>query len=59
MTTATSTQIQENQYGFAPQLAPYGEDLLGQASALTDLEANPYMQYMGDRVAQFSPLQQM
>ena len=59
MADATSTQIQENQYGFAPQLAPYGEDLLGQASALTDLEANPYMQYMGDRVAQFSPLQQM
>jgi hypothetical protein len=59
MADATSTQIQENQYGFAPQLAPYGEALLGQASALTDLEANPYMQYMGDRVAQFSPLQQM
>ena len=37
---------------------PYVEDLLGQTAALTDLEMNPYMQYMGDRQAQFSPLQQ-
>ena len=59
MTTATSTQIQENQYGFAPELAPYGQKMLGQAAALTDFDDNPYMQYMGDRVAQFSPLQQM
>jgi hypothetical protein len=59
MANATSTQIQENQYGFAPELAPYANQMLGDASNLTDLEANPYMQYMGDRVAQFSPLQQM
>ena len=59
MADPTSTQIQQNQYGFAPQLEPYAEDMLGQASALTDLTQNPYMQYMGDRVAQFSPLQQM
>ena len=58
MVDTVNRQVQENQYGFAPQLAPYGEDLLGQASALTDPFANPYMQYMGDRVAQFSPLQQ-
>jgi hypothetical protein len=37
---------------------PYVENLLGQSAALTDLEMNPYMQYMGDRQAQFSPLQQ-
>ena len=37
---------------------PYVETLLGQTAALTDLESNPYMQYMGDRQAQFSPLQQ-
>jgi hypothetical protein len=36
---------------------PYVENLLGQSAALTDLEYNPYMQYMGDRQAQFSPLQ--
>jgi hypothetical protein len=37
---------------------PYVENLLGQSAALTDLEMNPFMQYMGDRQAQFSPLQQ-
>lgn len=37
---------------------PYVEDLLGQAQAYTDPNARPYMQYMGDRVAQFTPLQQ-
>ena len=55
----TSTTIQENQYGFAPELAPYGQRMLGQAAALTDFDDNPYMVYTGDRVAQFSPLQQM
>jgi len=47
------------QQGFAPEIAPYAQDLLGQAQALTDIEYNPYMQYQGERVAQFSPLQQM
>jgi len=47
------------QQGFAPEIAPYAQDLLGQAQALTDVEYNPYMQYQGERVAQFSPLQQM
>ena len=37
---------------------PYVENLLGQTAALTDMEYNPYMQYMGERQAQFSPLQQ-
>lgn len=37
---------------------PYVETLLGQSQALTDLSQNPYMQYMGERQAQFSPLQQ-
>lgn len=37
---------------------PYVENMLGQTAALTDLEYNPFMQYMGDRQAQFSPLQQ-
>jgi hypothetical protein len=34
------------------------EELLGNAQGLTDINQNPYMQYMGDRVAQFTPLQQ-
>ena len=37
---------------------PYVQDLLGQAAAVTDVNSNPYMQYMGERVAQFNPLQQ-
>jgi len=54
---ATPTQIQQTQYGFAPEIAPYAQNMLGQAAALTDTEMNPYMQYQGARVAQFSPLQ--
>ena len=36
----------------------YVERLLGRTEALTDLSSNPYMQYLGERQAQFSPLQQ-
>jgi len=50
-TTLTQTAI--------PDYAkPYVENMLGQAAAVSDVNANPYMQYMGDRVAQFTPLQQ-
>ena len=56
---ATSpTSIQEYQTGFAPVIAPFAEELLGQAQLATDTELNPYMQYMRDRQAQFTPLQQ-
>jgi hypothetical protein len=56
---ATSpTSIQEYQTGFAPVIAPYAENLLGQAELLTDTEITPYQQYMRDRQAQFTPLQQ-
>jgi hypothetical protein len=68
----------EYQTGFAPQVAPYAERLLGGAeSTLFDyardasgnviLDASqmpvikgfkPYMQYQGERFAQFTPLQQ-
>ena len=51
------TQVTQTNYGFAPEVAPYAQTLLGQAQALTDLDYNPYMQYQGERVAQFSPLQ--
>jgi hypothetical protein len=57
--TTTPTQITQTNYGFAPEIAPYAQGLLGQAQALTDTEYNPYMQYQGERIAQFSPLQQM
>ena len=56
---ATSpSQVQEYQTGFAPVIAPYAEELLGKAQLQTDTELNPYMQYMGERQAQFTPLQQ-
>jgi hypothetical protein len=54
----TPNQIQEYQTGFAEPIRPYAETLLGQAQLQTDTELNPYMQYMGERQAQFSPLQQ-
>jgi hypothetical protein len=57
--SSVPTQIQQTNYGFAPEVAPYAQDLLGQAQSLTDVEYNPYMQYQGERNAQFSPLQQM
>ena len=57
-TTPTPYSIQEYQTGFAPVIAPYAENLLGQAELLTDTELTPYQQYMRDRVAQFTPLQQ-
>ena len=53
----TPTQIQQTQFGFAPEIAPYAQTMLGQAAALTDTTQNPYQQYQGERQAQFSPLQ--
>ena len=58
MATTPVSQIQEYQTGFAEPIRPYAETLLGQAQLQTDTELNPYMQYMGERVAQFTPLQQ-
>jgi hypothetical protein len=52
--------IQQNvsQTSIPDYARPYVENLLGQSPALTDISQNPFMQYMGDRQAQFSPLQQ-
>ena len=58
MAAPTPTSVQEYQTGFAPVIAPYAETLLGQAQLQTDTELNPYQQYMRDRQAQFTPLQQ-
>ena len=52
----TPTQIQQNQVGFAPEVAPYATTLLGQAQAFADPNI-PAPVYSGDRVAQFTPLQ--
>ena len=58
MATAAPTQYQEQRVGFADQIAPYAEKLLGTAELYTDINENPYQQYMRDRQAQFTPLQQ-
>lgn len=58
MATVPVSQVQEYQTGFAEPIRPYAEELLGKAQLYTDPDINPYMQYMGDRVAQFTPMQQ-
>jgi hypothetical protein len=55
---ADPTSVQLNQVGFAPEIAPYGQALLGQGAALTNINTNPYQQYQGDMTAQFTPMQQ-
>ena len=52
------SQITQTTTSIPDYAKPYVEELLGQAQGLTDVTQNPYMQYMGDRVAQFTPLQQ-
>jgi hypothetical protein len=53
---AEPTQITQQQIGFAPEVAPYAQRLLGRAESLFDED---YQQYQPERVAQFSPLQQL
>ena len=55
---ADPISITQNQIGFADEVAPFAQDVLGQAQALTSYDQNPYQKYTGDQVAQFSPLQQ-
>jgi len=52
------SQISSSQTTIPDYAKPYVTDLLGQAAAVTNVNTNPYMQYMGDKVAQFTPLQQ-
>ena len=58
MAAPAPTQYTQQSIGFADQIAPYAEKLLGNAELYTDLNENPYQQYMRDRQAQFTPLQQ-
>ena len=77
--TTTPTSSQTVTYGFAPEISPYAQGLLGAAAGSvyqygTDASGNvqydqtgmpvisgfqPYQQYQGERVAQYSPLQQL
>ena len=51
-------QVTEYQTGFSPEIAPYGQALLGEAANAIDPATNPYQQYQGPQVAGFTPLQQ-
>jgi hypothetical protein len=53
------SQITQSQTTIPDYAKPYVENLLGQAQSYTDPYQNPYMQYMGERQAQFAPLQQL
>ena len=55
---ADPVSVTQYQTGFAPEVAPFAQDVLGSAQALTSYDQNPYQKYTGDQVAQFSPLQQ-
>ena len=77
MADTNISQVTQNQVGFAPEVAPYAQNLLGTAAGVAytyqkDPSGNvmkddkglsiisgfqPYQQYQGERVAQFSPLQ--
>jgi hypothetical protein len=58
MAADNPTSVQQYQTGFAPEIAPYGEALLGQGAFYTNPATNPYMQYQGSQVAGFTPMQQ-
>jgi len=58
MADPTVQQIQQTTTSIPDYAKPYVENLLGDVQGLTDLNQTPYMQYLGDRVAQFTPLQQ-
>jgi hypothetical protein len=49
--TVTNTSIPE-------YARPYVETMLGKTQALTDINQNPYQTYGGQRIAEFSPMQQ-
>ena len=53
------SQITQSQTTIPDYARPFVENLLGNAQSYTDPSQNPYQQYMGERQAQFSPLQQM
>lgn len=50
---------QQTQISDLPEWAkPYAKETLGKSQALTDINQNPYQQYGGQRIAEFSPLQE-
>jgi len=54
--TPKETTSNVTQTSIPKELMPYAQQMMGQASALTNLNQNPYMPYQGQRIADFSPL---
>lgn len=55
---AQPTQTTTYQTSIPEYAKPYVETMLGKAQALTDINANPYQSYGGQRTADFAPMQQ-
>jgi hypothetical protein len=51
-------QTQVAQTNIPEYARPYVENMLGKTEALTDINQNPYQTYGGQRIAEFSPMQQ-
>lgn len=56
--SSAPTQQTVTQTNMPEWIRPQYEQLIGQTQALTDINQNPWVQYGGDRVAPFSPMQQ-
>jgi hypothetical protein len=56
-TSSTPTQTTVSNTSIPSYAQPYVESTLGQASALTNINQNPYQPYQGQQTAGFSPLQ--
>lgn len=56
--SSTPTTSTTNTTSIPAYAQPYVESALGQASALTDINQNPYQPYEGQRYAGFSPMQE-
>ena len=50
----TSTQTTS----LSPWMEEAAKSQLGKATALTDINQNPYKEYTGQRIAEFNPMQQ-
>jgi len=55
---ADPTQVNYTNTSIPDYAKPYVENMLGQSQALTDINQYPYQSYEGQRVAQFTPMQQ-
>lgn len=55
---AQPTQSTTYQTSIPEYAKPYMEDVMGKAKALTDISQNPYQSYGGQRIAEFTPMQQ-